>query len=119
MAISDGAAAPLSCPERLTIMPFIDIPPDSRFGRLVVKERTKNEGEHEATWLCVCDCGNDLQTVAQETQGVQNDPLFSVGAGEYVVHLVDDQNLRRTDALQACWSFPRQGLAFSIFRSSD
>jgi hypothetical protein len=41
-------------------MRFIDIPPGSRFGRLVVKERTKNKGEHEATWLCVCDCGKEL-----------------------------------------------------------
>ena len=33
----------------------------------------------------------DLETIAQEAQRVQNDPLLTVGTGENVVYLVDDQ----------------------------
>jgi hypothetical protein len=29
-----------------------------RIGRLIVQERSENDGQNRAQWLCLCDCGN-------------------------------------------------------------
>ena len=42
---------------------FVDLT-GQRFGRLVVKERAKNDKTHHTRWVCVCDCGNYV-TVSQ------------------------------------------------------
>lgn len=39
-------------------MPVLDLT-GRRFARLVVKRRTANDGQGNACWLCVCDCGNE------------------------------------------------------------
>jgi len=36
-----------------------------RFERLVVKEKAPSNSEGQARWLCVCDCGNEIETTGK------------------------------------------------------
>lgn len=36
-----------------------------RFGRLLVKERIPNTKDGKARWLCICDCGKEVEAQAQ------------------------------------------------------